>query len=65
MSRKTKKDYGSPVPLRVPGDMQKRIQSVAEKSGNNLSEAAVMRMAIERGIAAVERMFDPPQKKAA
>ena len=64
MSRKqnTKKANG-PIPLRLPDDMKERAQAVAAKSG--LSVADVLRLSIERGVAKVEAMFPPTEKKAA
>ena len=43
------------MPLRVPPDMQKQIRAISDKA--RLSDADVMRLAIDRGIAAVEKMF--------
>lgn len=64
MSRKQKKGQDSkPVPLRVPEDMQKRIRALANKS--RLSDADVMRMAIDRGIGSVEDLFKPAETQAA
>lgn len=40
--------------------MHKQVRKVAEKSG--LSDAAIMRLAIERGITAVEKMFEPEKQ---
>jgi predicted DNA-binding protein len=51
------------VPLRVPPDMQKQIRGLSEKA--RLSDADIMRLAIERGIGAVERMFEPQSEQAA
>lgn len=62
MSRKAKKFESQIVPLRVPVEMQKRIRFLAAK--NHLSDADIMRLAIERGFDAVERMLEP-QKQAA
>ena len=63
MSKKRNKLAGSVVlPLRVPGDMQKRIRSLSDKS--RLSDADIMRMAIERGMARVEQMFETADSAA-
>jgi len=65
MSKKSKKGSG-PIPLLVPDDMRSKVRTLAEKSG--LTDAAIMRLAIERGLGSVERMFEPdpePVKKAA
>lgn len=51
------------VPLRVPPDMGTQIKKIAH--ANHLSEADIMRLAIERGITAVERMFAKPEQVAA
>jgi predicted DNA-binding protein len=51
------------LPLRVPGDMQKRIRGLAEKS--RLSDADITRLAIERGLGKVERMFETADTAAA
>lgn len=53
----------SPIPLRLPDEMKSKVSTVAEKSG--LSEADIMRLSIERGIAAVEKMFSQPDEQAA
>lgn len=46
------------VPLRVPPEMQKQIRTLSDKA--RLSDATIMRLSIERGIAAVEKMFATP-----
>jgi predicted DNA-binding protein len=51
------------VPLRVPGDMQKKIRNLSEKS--RLSDADIMRLAIERGLGRVEEMFQIAETAAA
>ncbi|HVX56941.1 MAG TPA: hypothetical protein VHA37_04365 [Candidatus Saccharimonadales bacterium] len=64
MSRKRSKSAGSVVvPLRVPTDLQVRIRATSDKS--RLSDADIMRLAIERGMEAVEKMFASPDKQAA
>lgn len=65
MSRKSKQLQGDMVvPLKVPEDMRKRVRALAE--GARLSDADIMRLSIERGIAAVEQMFETHnQQKAA
>lgn len=63
MSKKTSKTEVVVVPLRVPSDMQKRIRTLSDKS--RLSDADIMRMAIDRGIHAVERMFERADTAAA
>ena len=52
-----------PIPLKVPLDMQAAIKRVAHAS--TLSEADIMRLAIERGLAVVEKMFEKPAAQAA
>jgi predicted DNA-binding protein len=51
------------VPLRVPKEMREKIRSLAEKS--HLSDADIMRMAIERGLGALDQFFTTPEKQAA
>lgn len=53
----------SVIPIRVPNDMKQDIERVSQKA--RLSEADIMRLAIERGIGAVEKMFAKPQEQAA
>ena len=59
MSKRSNKKEGMVVPLRVPAEMGKRIKAIAQK--NHLSEADIMRLAIERGFVAVEKMFEPQE----
>jgi predicted DNA-binding protein len=64
MSKKRSKTAGAVViPLRVPEDLQKQIRTLSNKA--RLSDADIMRLAIERGINAVETMFAPAEKQAA
>lgn len=64
MSKKRSKTEGTVVqPLRVPLDMHKRIRVLADRQ--RLSDADVMRMAIDRGITLVEEMFQHGEKQAA
>jgi predicted DNA-binding protein len=64
MSKKRNKSAGSVVqPLRVPADMQKQIRTLSEKA--RLSDADIMRLAIERGLGQVEKMFAPQTEQAA
>jgi hypothetical protein len=51
------------VPISVPEDMKVRIRSLSDKV--RLSDADVMRMAIDRGLGLVEKMFEPQTSKAA
>jgi predicted DNA-binding protein len=51
------------VPLIVPVEMDKRLETLKRKSG--LSKADLMRMSIERGLGVVEKMFTPPVEVAA
>jgi predicted DNA-binding protein len=65
-SRKTdsRKQEVMTVPLRLPKDMRDQVRAVSDKSG--LTDAAVMRLALERGLGAVEKMFQPqPTEQAA
>ena len=61
MSRK--RHNSKPVPVMIPEDMRKQIRTLADKS--RLSDAAIMRMAIDRGLGAVRRMFEEAEKQAA
>lgn len=61
MSKKRSKDMV--VPLRVPEEIRTRVKEAAALS--KLSEADIMRLSIERGIAAVEKMFEAPETQAA
>ena len=64
MSRKRSKTPDAVVvPLRVPPDMQKQIRTISDRS--RLSDADIMRLAIERGIGQVEKMFEVPVSNAA
>ena len=51
------------VPLRLTREMDNEIQRVATAA--SLSKADIMRLAMERGIEAVEKMFKIQPKKAA
>jgi len=51
------------IPLRLPRDMHQQIRTLSAKT--NLTDAAIMRLAIERGLANVETMFAKPTTKAA
>lgn len=50
------------MPLLVPEDMDKSLDRLADKTG--LTKAAIMRLAIERGLSAVEKMFEPEKQAA-
>lgn len=56
-------DFAATVPLRIPGDMQEHVRKVSQKA--RLSDADIMRLAIERGLGAVEQMFETPTKQVA
>jgi len=65
---KTKKRSKMPagsaiIPLNVPGDMRKRIRVASDKA--RLSDADIMRLAIDRGIGLVEKMFHREEEQAA
>jgi predicted DNA-binding protein len=62
MSRKHGKGALKPVPVNIPPGMDSEVTKLAAKSG--LTKAAIMRLAIERGLGAVEKMFEPHQKAA-
>jgi predicted DNA-binding protein len=61
MSKKSKSSH--PIPVRIPEDMQEQIRRISKKS--RLSEADIMRMAMDRGLSAVEKLFEPPAAQAA
>jgi len=63
MSNKNKPAKNQIVPLRVPGELAGKIRTISKKAG--LSDAAVMRLAMERGLDRVEAMFEPAAKAAA
>lgn len=63
MSKKNKPAGQQIVPLRVPEDMRLKIRKVSDQA--RLSDADIMRLAIERGLDAVERMFEAQPRKAA
>lgn len=64
MSNKRSKNPDSmPVALRIPKDMAKKVRIVSDKS--RLSDADVMRLAIERGLGQVEKMFETQEAVAA
>lgn len=64
MSRKRSKTKDAVVmPLRVPQDMQKQIRTLSDRA--RLSDADIMRMAIDRGLAAVEKIFAKSEEQAA
>jgi hypothetical protein len=66
MSRKRSKREGGLeaviMPLRVPGDVRQTVKALAEKA--RLSEADILRMAIDRGLSSVEKMFEPAKQAA-
>lgn len=62
MSKKAKAGTG-PVPVNLPPDMRKQVAELKERTG--LTAQAIMRLAIERGIGQVEKMFEPQTEKAA
>lgn len=62
MSKKKSKT-GAVVGIRLPEDMQEKVRAISAKS--RLAEADVMRMALDRGLSAVEKLFAAPTEKAA
>jgi predicted DNA-binding protein len=62
MSKKKKK-LSSPVPLRLPDDMQAQIRKLSERT--SLSDQDIMRMALDRGLGMVEKLFEQVATKAA
>lgn len=63
MSKKAKIKGEQILPLRVPEDMRLKVRDLATRT--RLSDADIMRMAIDRGLGRLEEMFSPPEKKAA
>lgn len=63
MKQKTKISGESIIPIRVPEDLRKRVRQVAIKGHTN--DSHVLKLSIERGIAAVDKMFDMPVETAA
>lgn len=51
------------IPIRLPGDIRAKVKALSKKS--RLSDNDIMRMALERGLTAVEKMFDEPKAVAA
>jgi hypothetical protein len=51
------------IPIRMPEDLQSRIRGLSRK--NHLSDQDIMRLALERGLGVVEKMFEPAGTKAA
>jgi len=51
------------VPLRIPEDMRIKVRALSPKL--RTTDAATMRMAIDRGLAELEKMFAAPESKAA
>jgi predicted DNA-binding protein len=60
MKKDERRQMKGPIPLKVPADIHARIRKLACSSA--LSDADVMRQAIERGLPQVESFFG---KKAA
>lgn len=52
------------IPLRMPAEMKADIERVTIKS-RHLTEQAVMKLALEKGLGVVEAMFTKPAKQAA
>jgi predicted DNA-binding protein len=52
-----------PIPLNIPPEMRAKLDALKKKSG--LSQADIIRLSIERGLGAVERMFEATDKQAA
>jgi len=61
MSKKVK-PVTAVIPVRLPDDLQTRIRELSKKS--RLSDQDVMRMALDRGLSAVEKMFEPAEQAA-
>lgn len=56
MSKKRSKTAGAVVlPLRVPKDVADRVRKCSDQA--RLADADILRMAIERGLGSVEKMF--------
>jgi predicted DNA-binding protein len=62
MSKKRSKNPAV-IPIRMPEDLQEKIKGISKKS--RLSEADIIRMSLDRGLSAVENMFEQPTTVAA
>jgi hypothetical protein len=60
---RVKKPANSVIPIRMPGDMETKIKHLSQKS--RLSDQDIMRMALDRGLTALEKMFEQPPAAAA
>lgn len=49
--------------VKMPDELRKSVQQLADRK--HLPEGAVMRLAIERGLPLLEKMFAAPSAKAA
>jgi predicted DNA-binding protein len=63
IKRSSKTGGGVVIPLRIPKPVHTRIRDISEKV--HLSNADVMRMAIERGLGSIDKMFREHAEKAA
>lgn len=64
MSKRNKSLSGPQiVPLRLPEDMRIKVRELSKKS--RLSDADIMRMAIDRGLGSLETLLTIPAAKAA
>lgn len=52
---RSKKSGPAVIPIRMPDDMQAKVKALSQKA--RLSDADIMRMALDRGLEAVEKMF--------
>jgi hypothetical protein len=59
---KARKQKTAVIPFRMPEDMQKAVRKVATQA--RLSDADIMRMALDRGLPVLEKMFEHDKKAA-
>jgi hypothetical protein len=64
MPRKSPETKPIVVPLKMPPQLKADIERVTKKS-RHLTEQAVMKLALEKGLDAVEKMFAKPEEQAA
>jgi predicted transcriptional regulator len=62
MSKKAKTGTTT-MAVKMPDELRKSVQQLADRK--HLPEGAVMRLAIERGLPLIEKMFAAPSEKAA
>ncbi len=60
---KAKKQLGHPIPLKISRELESQLRTLSQKT--NLSMADLMRLSIERGFVAVEKMLEQPAEQTA